>query len=107
VATNACGSDTFLFDVVVIKTSLEDISGLEVDVLQLPDGSLQITGNLDVAQVLTLDVLASNGQLMWQGSTAKSSLVSLQIPAFEAANGLYFVRIQSGSKARILRYFRQ
>jgi hypothetical protein len=107
IATNTCGSDTFLFDVVVIKTSLEDISGLEINVLQLADGSLQITGKLDVAQVLTLDVLASNGQLMWQGNTAKSNFVNIQVPGFEAAKGLYFVRIQSGGKARILRYLRQ
>jgi hypothetical protein len=52
----------FATDVVVIKTSLEDISGLEIECFSLPDGGLQITGNLDVAQVLTLDVLASNGQ---------------------------------------------
>jgi hypothetical protein len=76
-------------------------------VLQLADGSLQITGKLDVAQVLTLDVLASNGQLMWQGNTAKSNIVNIQVPAFEAAKGLYFVRIQSDGKARILRYLRQ
>jgi hypothetical protein len=44
---------------------------------------------------------------MWQGNTAKSNLLNIQIPAFEAAKGLYFVRIQSDSKARILRYLRQ
>ena len=107
VVSNACGSDTIETGVVVIKTSLEDIDGLEVSVLQLPDGSLQINGNLDVAQVLTLDIMALNGQLLWHGSTGKSNVVNIQVPILDGAEGLYFIRIQSGDKARIMRYLRQ
>ncbi len=107
VVSNACGSDTIETGVVVIKTSLEDIDGLEVSVLQLPDGSLQINGNLDVAQVLTLDIMALNGQLLWHESTGKSNVVNIQVPALSGAEGLYFIRIQSGDKARIIRYLGQ
>jgi PKD repeat protein len=107
VVSNTCGSDTIETGVVVIKTSLEDIDGMEVNVLQLPDGSLQINGNLDVAQVLTLDIMALNGQLLWHGSTGKSNVVNIQVPVLDGAEGLYFIRIQSGDKARIIRYLGQ
>lgn len=107
VVSNTCGSDTIENGVVVIKTSLEDIDGLEVNVLQLPDGSMQINGKLDVAQVLTMEMMALNGQLLWQGSTGKSNVINVQIPAFDGAEGIYFIRIQSNDKARIIRYLRK
>lgn len=107
VVSNVCGSDTFATGVIVIKTSLEDITGLEVNVIQMPDGGLQIKGNLDVAQALSLDIMSVNGQLIWHGNSPKSNSLDIQVPAFDGAEGLYFVRIQSGDKARILRYFRQ
>lgn len=107
VVSNACGIDTFATGVIVIKTSLEDIGGLEVNIIQLPDGSLQIKGNLDEAQALSLDILAVNGQLIWHSNSPKSNSLDIQVPAFDVSEGLYFVRIQSGEKARVLRYFRQ
>ena len=106
IVSNTCGSDTFATGVVVVKTSLEDIHGLQVNIIQNPDGSLQIKGNLDVAQTLSLDVLSVNGQLVWHGDTPKSSFLDIQVPNFAGAEGLYLIKIQSGEKARVLRYFR-
>ena len=108
VVSNSCGIDTFLVDLVVIKTSINDIPGVSASLYPNPGhASFTIEGNSQAQLDVKVRIFNGTGQcvevknLKLKGSFEKSFNMN------DYAPGIYTIVLESGSDKLVKRWIKE
>jgi hypothetical protein len=99
-ATNSCGTSTDTFDVVVVKTNLNEISGLNNLMIYPNPGHefLQVSAELITPKPILLQVFDAQGKLIHSTQLNQNGQLNHLIDMQAEPSGLYYIRLNSDNQ---------
>jgi len=102
ITQNACGSDTLLVNVVVLKLGLNELKGVELTLAPNPFlNQLSIEISLNTPTELTLTVHSLLGQLIYSEKIQGQASINRTIDFSKLASGIYSLQLQNQEGIRV------
>lgn len=102
IASNACGADTFSMGIVVLKSSITELNGINKLVISPNPGSelLKIHGTSQFSQNISTNIYTVDGKLTHSKSQVINGIFIIEVNTIELSSGTYNIVIDNGKQKR-------